>query len=108
MKVRPLQDWMVVEVEPAPTHKGCIIVPDPDRAPLRIGKVLAAGPGRQHPKSKAFRPMAVKVGERVAFPMAVTQCGSGKNITHLLEENQAMIRETDVFFVVQGDVAVEV
>ena len=67
-----------------------------------------AGPGRRHPNSPAFRPMMVKVGERVVFPMAVTQCGSGKNITHKLTDGQSMIRETDVFFVVEGDISVEV
>jgi len=52
--------------------------------------------------------MAVEVGERVAFPMAVTQCGSNKGVTHRLEDNQVMIREPDIFIVVEGNVSVEV
>jgi co-chaperonin GroES (HSP10) len=108
MKVRPLHDWMVIELEPAPTHKGCIIVPDPDKEPLRIGKVLAVGQGVKNPKRNVVRPTRVKVGDRVAFPMAVTQCGSGKNITHHLDDGHRMIREEDVFFIVEGDVCVEV
>lgn len=106
--LKPLHDWILLELEPAPTHKGCIIVPDPDRAPLRIGRVLATGPGRRHPGTGALRPMAVEVGERVAFPMAVTQCGSNKGVTHRLEDNQVMIREPDIFIVVEGNVSVEV
>ncbi len=106
--IRPLHDWLVIDVEPAPTHKGCIIVPDPSKTPLRKAVVLAAGPGRRYHGKDAFHKMEVEVGERVAFPMAATQCGSGENITHVLEGNQRMIRETDIFFVLNEDVDVEV
>jgi co-chaperonin GroES (HSP10) len=99
---------MVIELEPAPTHKGCIIVPDPDKTPLRIGKVLAIGPGRRYTNDKIFHKTEVEVGERVAFPMAATQVGTNRNLTPRLEDNTCMIRETDVFFTVEGDVDVEV
>lgn len=109
MNIQPLHDWLIIELEPAPERKGCIILPDPDNEPLRIGKVLRAGPGRQHPNSNAFRPMMVKEGDRVVFPMAVTECGSGRNITHALDDNKLrMIRETDIFFVVEGNLRIEV
>jgi len=107
MNVRPLHDWILIELEEAKTKKGSIIIPDPDRAPLRVGKVLRAGPGRLFPDN-VYRPVDVKPGDRVVFPMAVTECGSGKNITHTLDNGQRMIREPDVFFVIEGDVDVEV
>jgi co-chaperonin GroES (HSP10) len=99
---------MVVELEPAPTRKGCIIIPDPDKTPLRIGKVIAIGPGRTYPNDKVFHKTEVEVGERVAFPMAATQVGTSKNLTPQLADDTCMIRETDVFFTVEGDVNVEV
>lgn len=121
MNVRPLHDWILIELEEAKTKKGSIILPDPDRAPLRIGKVIRTGPGRilkvlkKGPDGEklmdgGYRPVDVKPGDRVVFPMAVTECGSGQNITHTLDNGQRMIREDDVFFVIDGneDIHVEV
>jgi co-chaperonin GroES (HSP10) len=101
-----MHDWLLIELEPAEKKRGSIIVPDPSRQPIRIGKVLRAGPGRRFPKSKAFRPVVVEKGERVAFWMATTQCGGADQITYHLPENQRMIRETDVLMVVGEGVEV--
>ena len=106
MKVRPTQDWLLIEVEPAEKKIGSIIVPDPSRQPIRIGKVLRAGPGRRFANSDAFHPVTVEVGERVAFWMATTQCGGNNQVSYCLPDDQEMIRETDVLMVVGEGVEV--
>lgn len=106
MKVRPLHDWLLIELEPAERQRGSIIVPDPSKQPIRIGKVLATGPGRRHPNSNVFRKVVVEKGERVAFWMATTQCGGAERIEYHLPDNQRMIRETDVLCVVGEGVEV--
>ncbi len=108
MKVRPLHDFILIELEPPRKKVGSIIIPDPERAPLRIGKVLRTGPGRRHPNSNVFRRVTVEKGERVVFFMATTQVGGAKEIAYHLPENQRLIRETDVLFVTQKGVEVDV
>ena len=106
MNLRPLHDWLVIELEPAPEMKGSIIIPGTVPEPIRIGKVLRAGPGRQWPEK--FVPMAVKAGERIAFFKAVTDSGQNKAASFQLPKDQELIRETDVLFTVEGDVEVSV
>ncbi len=97
MKLRPLHDWLLVELEPQKeTFEGSIIVRVSD-SPIRIGKVLAAGPGRYYVDK--FVPTEVEVGERVVFLIAAADTRSGQALHHHLPDNQRLIRETDVLFV---------
>lgn len=102
--IRPLHDWLLVEVEPGkPTFGSSSIVRVVDD-PISVGKVLAVGPGRMY--ADRYVPTTVKVGERVAFLTALTETGQGKSIGHVIAENQALIRETDVLVVVEGKVEI--
>jgi co-chaperonin GroES (HSP10) len=109
VRVRPLHDVLLIEVEPEEkTTGGGIIIPDTKQEPVRVGKVIAAGPGRwwknRHTGKWAFHNMNAKVGERVAFMMANLQTKQGEQLCYLLDENQGLIKETDVLLVIpEGD-----
>ncbi len=111
MALRPLSDVLVVELEPPRTKtRGGLIRPDTKQHPIRVGRVLRAGPGRRW-KSKAtgkmvFWPMEAKPGERICFMAALLQTQQGRQIQggYALGDNEALIRETDVLFVIdEGD-----
>ena len=102
-----LSDYLLVRVEPAVTHAGCIVLPDPEAEPIRTGEVIMAGPGRHY--SDKFVPVPDDiVGKRVAFMMAATQTGSGRAVQQALEldKDHVLIRMGDVLLDV--DIGVEV
>lgn len=104
--IKPLHDLILVELEePEETYSNTSIVRVGDE-PVRIGKVLAAGPGRRY--QDKFVPTELKVGDRVAFFIAATECGSGPQVNYQLGGNKRLIRENDVLVVVEGKVKVEV
>ena len=101
MPVRPLQDRVLVELEPEKgTSRGGIILTGHD--PVRTAKVLRVGPGKQY--KDRYLPTEVKEGERVAFLQAALETRSEAQLNHKLPDNQALIRETDILCVVEGDV----
>lgn len=102
--IRPLNDWLLVEVEPGKTTFGSTSIVRVADDPISLGRVLAVGPGRHY--TDKFVPTVVKVGERVAFLTALTETGQGKSIGHVVADNQALIRETDVLVVVEGNVEI--
>ena len=102
--IRPLHDWLLVEVEPGKKTFGSSSIVRVVGDPVSTGKIIAAGPGRHY--IDKFVPTQVKVGERVAFLTALTETGQGKSIGHVIAENQALIRETDVLVVVEGKVEI--
>lgn len=98
---------MLVELEPEKkVTKGGVIIPDTSPAPVRVAKVLMAGPGREY-KDK-FIPMPDIIGHRVAFMIAASQTKQGREIrTSLsLDDNHEIIRLGDVLFEVDGDVEI--
>lgn len=100
-----LSDWMLVELEPEirKTAAG-LLMPDIYRVPVYIGKVLMAGSGRYY--RDKFIPMEKDmVGQRVAF-MAAASDGSrqGMALMHHVDENQRLIRQGDILFIVVGEV----
>ena len=103
--MRLLHDWLRIELEPPKQMVGSIIIPDPETEPIRLGKVMSVGPGRCS-ASGARRTLGVKVGERVAFHMANLQTKQGRDLVYRLSANQGLIRESDVFFVVEGEAEV--
>lgn len=106
MKVRPLNDWVLIELEGQDeTYENTSIVRVGDN-PVRVGKVLAVGPGRQYPDK--YVATVLKPGERVAFFIAATECGSGPSINYHLGDNKRMIREPDVLVVLDGKASVTV
>ena len=111
MKLRPLHDYLVAELEPIKEFtRGGIIKVAPE--PLRIGRVMAIGKGRRYTKldedGETFVPTELKVGERIAFFQAVTQTKQGKANCYVLDDNEVLLRETDALFVVPDGFDLEV
>jgi chaperonin GroES len=67
MKIRPLQDRILVERLAEETKtKGGIIIPDTAKEKPAEGTVVAAGKGRVDKEGKTI-PMELKVGDRILF-----------------------------------------
>ena len=68
MKIRPLQDRIIVErVEEETKTAGGIIIPDTvSKEKPQQGKVIAVGKGKVTPEGKVL-PLDVKKGDRVLF-----------------------------------------
>jgi co-chaperonin GroES (HSP10) len=101
---RLLSDWVLVELEPAKEATlGGIIKVGPD--PIRIAKVLKAGPGRHYVDK--YVPSEVKPGDRFPFFKATSDTKQGRQLAERLPEGQELIRESDILFVIEeGDVEV--
>jgi len=108
MRVRPLHDWLVVEVEPVAKQIGSILVPDVWLAnPIRTAKVLAVGPGRRNKKTDVLVPTQVKVGDRVCFHTANLEHKQGRALLQTLDDKQGMIQESDIFMVLGEELRVD-
>ena len=103
---RLLSDNLLVEVEPAREKtKSGIIIPDPDIAPFRVGRVLRAGPGRRY--SDKFVGMEPGIiGERVVFVAAASDTKQGQEMRAKMSESQRIIRLGDCLLIVEGDVEI--
>ena len=96
MKIRPLQDRILVERIEEETKKGGIIIPDSAKEKPQQGKVIAAGPGRIDEKGNRI-PMEVKKGDTILFGKY-----SGNEI-RIGEEEHLIMREDDVLAVVEKE-----
>lgn len=105
MKLRPLHDWVHVVIEPASnTTRGGLVLVGP--RPVRVARVLAVGPGRRD-KNGVLNPTQIRVGDRFPFFKAATETKQGYAISLQLEENEALLRESDVLFLMEeGDMEV--
>lgn len=96
MKIRPLQDRVVVErIEEEEKTKGGIIIPDTAKEKPQQGKVIAVGPGRVDEKGNRV-PLGVKAGDRVLF---------GKYAGSEIEidgKQYLIMREDDILGVIEG------
>ena len=98
MNIRLRHDWVRVVVEPEKkVSDGGIFLPGVQ--PIRIARVVAVGPGRQF-RSGAFIPMELKVGDRFHFFKGASETRQGHALALLLDENEALLRETDVLSVI--------
>jgi co-chaperonin GroES (HSP10) len=99
MGVRPLHDWILVDLDPIPeTSVQGIILVGAGAQRVRTGTVKRAGPGRRR-HNGTLVPMSVECGEKVAFFRENLEHQQGKSITAIvqeLEENTGLIREPDV------------
>jgi chaperonin GroES len=93
MKVRPLQDRILVERIEEEVKKGGIIIPDSAKEKPQQGKVIAVGPGRIDEKGTRI-PMEVKKGDIILFGKY-----SGNEI-RIGEEEHLIMREDDVLAVI--------
>jgi chaperonin GroES len=115
VSVRPLSDVLVVRLEKArTTTAGGLIRPDTRQHPIRIGRVLQAGPGRRWKDRRtgqwSFWPTEAKPGDRVVFLAALLQTREGRqrSTSYSLDDDEALIRETDVLLVIDQDDPVEI
>jgi len=106
---RPLRDVLLIKLEQArDVTAGGIIRPLVRQNPSRLGTVLRAGPGRwwkdRHTGKWRYWAMEVQVGDRVVFAAALLDTKQGKSVAYVLNDDEALIRETDVLLVIpQGE-----
>lgn len=101
MKIRPLQDRVLVELEPEKNRsRGGLFLLGHDK--VRTGVVLRVGPGKQY--EDCYRPTEVKPGERVAFMQACLETRAEAQLNYRLPDGMAMIREPDILGVVEDDI----
>ena len=84
----PIEDRVVVKVEPAETMVGSIHLPDISIEKPQFGTVMAVGPGRM--EHGAMIPMTLKVGDRVCFALYAG------NEVKALGEDVVIMRQCDV------------
>jgi chaperonin GroES len=96
MKIRPLQDRILVERIEEEVKKGGIIIPDSAKEKPQQGKVIAAGPGKVDEKGNRI-PMEVKKGDTILFGKY-----SGNEI-RIGEEEHLIMREDDVLAVIEKE-----
>jgi chaperonin GroES len=96
MKIRPLQDRILVERIEEEVKKGGIIIPDSAKEKPQQGKVIAVGPGRYDEDGKRI-PMEVKKGDTILFGKY-----SGNEI-RIGEDEHLIMREDDVLAVIEKD-----
>jgi len=94
LKVRPLQDYLLVEPieQEAQTSSG-IILPETAKERPQEGRVLAAGPGRLGKGNKRL-PMEVSEGDRILFAKY-----AGTEV-RLEDKDLLILREGDVLALV--------
>ena len=95
MKIRPLQDRMLVErVEEEEQTKGGIIIPDTAKEKPAEGKVIAVGSGKVGEDGKRI-PLEVKKGNRILF-------GKYSGTEVKIEDKEYLImREDDVLGIIE-------
>ena len=94
MKVRPLQDRILVERIEEEVKKGNIIIPDSAKEKPQQGKVIAVGTGRIDESGKRI-PMDVKKGDLILFGKY-----SGNEIK--VDDKELLImREEDVLAIIE-------
>ena len=96
MKVRPLQDRVIVQrLDAEERTKGGIIIPDTAKEKPVEGKIIAAGNGKVGDDGKVV-PLAVRKGDRILFGKY-----SGTEIK-LDGEDYVIMREDDILGVIEN------
>ncbi len=95
MKIRPLQDRILVErIDEEETSKGGILIPDTAKEKSQEGKVVVVGKGKVLEDGK-IQKLDVKKGDRVLFSQY-----AGTEIT-LEGEERLILREDDVLGILE-------
>jgi chaperonin GroES len=95
MKLRPLQDRIIVErIDEEEMSAGGIIIPDSAKEKPQEGKIIAVGKGKISEDGK-LTPVDVKKGDKILFSK---YAGTEVNIDG---EEHLIIREDDVLGVVE-------
>ncbi len=96
MQVKPLADRVVVKpLEEQEIKKGGIIIPDTAKEKPMQGEIIEVGPGRMTDDGKKM-PMEVKKGDKVLYGKY-----SGTEVS-IQGEDYLIMRESDIFAVIQG------
>ncbi len=96
MKIKPLQDRILVERIEEEVKKGGIIIPDTAKEKPQQGKVIAVGSGRVDDKGNRI-PMEVKKGDYILF---------GKyagNEVRIDDKEYLIMREDDVLGIIEKE-----
>jgi len=107
--LRPLNDVVLVKLDPPDKLSDVIVTPDTVSGYTRKGTVLRVGPGR-HKLTKAgtgktkFVPTQLQPGDRIAFMAAAVDT---QKANYTLDDDQALIREEDVLFTFEGNIKVQ-
>lgn len=73
-EIQPLFNYLVVKKdEEKGVSMGGIIIPDTSKEKPSTGTVISVGTGVWDDKTNTFKPMTVKVGDRVLFPKLMGQ-----------------------------------
>jgi len=96
VKIRPLQDRILVERIEEEVKKGGIIIPDSAKEKPQQGKVIAVGPGRIDEKGNRI-PMEVKKGDYILFGKY-----SGNEI-RIGDDEHLIMREDDILAVIDKE-----
>lgn len=96
MKIKPLQDRILVERVEEEEKKGGIIIPDTAKEKPQQGRVIAVGPGRLDDKGNRI-PMEVKKGDYILFGKY-----SGNEI-RIGDEEYLIMREDDVLAIIEKE-----
>jgi len=94
MKIRPLQDRVIVKRVEEEKTKGGIIIPDTAKEKPMEGKIIAAGKGKVLEDGK-IHPLDVKAGDRVLF---AKYAGTEVKIDG---EEHLIMREDDILGVIE-------
>ena len=95
MKIRPLEDKVLVEIlEPEGKTKGGIFLPDTAKEEKAEGKIIALGPGKMLESGKVCKP-EVKAGDRVIFGKF-----TGDEIT-IEGKKHKILKESEILAVVE-------
>ena len=104
MKVRPINDWILIELKPLETQVGSIIVPN--GVYFRKATVLATGPGKLL-ENGVRKPTGVVPGELVLLPRAYAEVSQGRLLLQELGDNQLLVKPEDILLVFDEDVVVQ-
>lgn len=97
MKFRPVNDWVLVKMDPLETHAGAIIIPDTALGQdHRKATVVSAGP----------EATGLTEGDRVVFNRAHGEHLQGKRLVRELGDDQLLLKVDDILFAFEGDLAV--
>ena len=97
MKIRPLQDRLVVKrTQEEEKTKGGIIIPDTAKEKPQEGEVVSVGPGARDDSGK-IQPLDVKAGDRILFGK-----WSGTEVK-LDGQDLLIMKESDVLGVLEAE-----
>lgn len=101
MSIRPLNDWLLVKLDPIPEKVGSLFMTGGSAERIRTGTVLRAGPGRYVKGTSTRTPIGVEQGERVAFFRENLEHKQGKEILRVLselDEDTGLLRAGDILY----------